>query len=274
MSGIVDVHIHCSNRTDDMLRPYAQLNHLEYNLDELLALMKKNGVRKGLLLGSLLEGGEVLAASKVIRLCEKSGDQLLPVVTVLATSRSVRDSIKVAREHVGYVKAFKIMLGYEEVFAGDPVYAALYAYAERAGLPVMFHTGDTATSSGSLLHSHPLTLDPVANIHPDLTMVACHCGNPWIQETAELIYKHANVYADISGLATGWGKYADRYIDSLVSKLNDAIFFAGGTEKLLFGTDYPVEVYSTALELVKRLDIDGPDREKVLSKNAERVFSL
>ena len=274
MSDIIDVHIHCSNRTDDKLRPYARLNHLEYNLDELLELMKKNGVRKGLLLGSLLEKGEFLAAGEVLRLCEKSGDRLFPVLTVVATSKSVRESVKIARENAGYIKAFKIMLGYGEVFAGDPVYGALYAEAEKEGLPVMFHTGDTATSSGSLMHSHPLTLDPVANVHPDLAMIACHCGNPWIQETAELIYKHANVYADISGLATGGGKYADRYLGSLVGKLNDAIFFAGGTDKLLFGTDYPVETYSTALEIVKRLDIDQPDREKILSKNAERVFSL
>jgi predicted TIM-barrel fold metal-dependent hydrolase len=259
---------------DDKLRPYAQQNHLEYNLDELLTLMKKNGVRRGLLLGSLLERGEFLGAGEVLRLCEKSGGMLLPVLTVVATSKSVRDSIKIAREHAGYVKAFKIMLGYGEVFAADPVYAALYTLAEKEGLPVMFHTGDTATSSGSLMHSHPLTLDPVANVHPDLKMVACQCGNPWIQETAELIYKHANVYADISGLAIGGGKYANRYLGSLVRKLNDAIFYAGGTDKLLFGTDYPVETYSTALELVKRLDIDQPDREKILSKNAERVFTL
>jgi predicted TIM-barrel fold metal-dependent hydrolase len=166
------------------------------------------------------------------------------------------------------------MLGYEERFASDPVFSPIYAYAEREGLPVMFHTGDTATSTGSLAHSHPLTLDPLANGHPGLKIVACHCGNPWIEDTAELIYKHPNVYADISGLVTGAGRYTERYLDSLVRKLDEAIFFAGGADKLLFGTDYPVETYAMALELVRRLEIESADRDKILSKNAERLFSL
>jgi predicted TIM-barrel fold metal-dependent hydrolase len=73
---------------------------------------------------------------------------------------------------------------------------------------------------------------------------------------------------------TGAGRYAERYLDSLVRKLDDAIFFAGGADKLLFGTDYPVETYATALELVRRLEIESADRDKILSKNAERLFSI
>ncbi len=79
---------------------------------------------------------------------------------------------------------------------------------------------------------------------------------------------------DVGRLVAGGGRYANKYIESLTGKLNDAIFFAGGTEKLLFGTDYPVGTYATAFELVRRLGIDAGDRMRILSKNAERVFSL
>ena len=276
MKGVVDVHVHCSDRADDALRSYARLNRLEYNLEELLTLMKQNGVRRSLLLGSILEGGGFLPAGETLRLCEKSGDKLLPVLTAVATRKGVKESVSIAKEQAGYVRGFKIMLGYEERFASDAIFSPLYSYAEEAGLPVMFHTGDTATASGSLVHSHPLTLDLLANRRPGLKIVACHCGNPWISDTAELAYKHPNLYADISGLVTGasGSRYADRYLESVVRKLNDAIFFAGGTDKLLFGTDYPVETHATALELVGRLEIESDDREKILSKNAERLFSL
>src|SRR5438034_11706995 len=97
-----------------MLRSYAGLNLLEYSLDELLTLMRKNGIRRGLLLGSILEGGAFLSPGEIVRLCEESGDRLLPVLTVVATSRGVKESIRVAKERVGYVRGFKIMLGYEE----------------------------------------------------------------------------------------------------------------------------------------------------------------
>jgi predicted TIM-barrel fold metal-dependent hydrolase len=236
--------------------------------------MHEYGVRKGLLLGSPLGGGRYLDPGELLRLCEKSNGMLFPVLTVPPTDRGVSESIRLAGQNRGYVKAFKIMLGYERVFADDLVFRRLYRYAEAENLPVMFHTGDTAVRTGSLRHSHPLTLDPIANEHAGLTIVVCHCGNPWIQDVAELVYKHPNVYADISGLVTDEGRYTSKFIDSLARKLSEAVYYAGGTEKFLFGTDYPVETYSTALELVKRLEIDEQDREKILWKNAQRVFSI
>jgi predicted TIM-barrel fold metal-dependent hydrolase len=268
------VHLHCSNERDDLLRPYARLNHLEYNLSELLALMDEYGVGRGLLLGSLLGEGKYLDPRKLLRLCEKSGDLLFPVLSVPPTERGVSESIRLAGQNRGYIKAFKIMLGYERTFADDPVFRRLYRYAEAESLPVMFHTGDTATRTGSLRHSHPLTLDPLANEHSELTIVLCHCGNPWMLDAAELVYKHPNVYADISGLAAGGGSYSREFIDSLARRLSEAVYYAGGTDKFLFGTDYPIETYPTAIELVKRMKIQEQDREKLLWKNAQRVFSI
>ena len=113
--------------------------------------------------------------------------------------------MRLARAQRGVVRGFKIWLGYRRVFARDEVFDPLYDYAEEHRLPVLFHTGDTASSAGSLVHAHPLTLDEVANEREGLKMVVCHMGNPWIADTAELLYKHSNVFADISGLVVGAG---------------------------------------------------------------------
>jgi predicted TIM-barrel fold metal-dependent hydrolase len=90
---------------------------------------------------------------------------------------------------------------------------------------------------------------------------------------AELIYKHPNVYADISGLITG-GAYALKYAEWLAKKISEAIYFAAGAEKILFGTDYPITKHSEMLALVKRLEVDDGDKEKILRLNAELVFGL
>jgi predicted TIM-barrel fold metal-dependent hydrolase len=42
----------------------------------------------------------------------------------------------------------------------------------------------------------------------------------------------------------------------------------------MFGTDYPVTKHSDTLALVKRLKVDERDKEKILWRNAERVFGL
>jgi hypothetical protein len=271
---IVDVHAHCSNRPDDALIPYARRNGLKYDLGELLSKMDDNRVEAGLLLSPPLEDGRPLPNEDVLKLCERSGGRLYPVLTVEPNQSSVVSAIRLARRHPGYVKGFKVRLGYVPVFADDPVFDRLYDYAVDATLPVLFHSGDTATSSGSLVHAHPLTLDRLADRRSELRIVVCHMGNPWIMDTAELVYKHPNVYADLSGLIAGDSRYLERYIDYLAARISEAIYFAGGADKFLFGTDYPVQTHENSLRLVRLLSIEQDDVEKVLGRNAVRLFSL
>ncbi|MGD0476547.1 MAG: amidohydrolase family protein [Nitrososphaerales archaeon] len=274
MHGIIDAHTHLSERKDDRLNVYADRNGLTYNLEELLRLMKLNDVALGLLLSSIVGMGVPLPNEDVLKLCLRSQGRLLPVITVEPSSKKVRNALQLAKRNEGLVKAFKVMLGYGKVRAGDPVFNPLYDHAESAGLPIMFHTGDTADVEGSLVHAHPLTLDALANKRGDLKIVACHFGNPWIDDVAELIYKHSNVYADISGLVVGGSKYIEQYTDSLAERLSRAIYFAGGADKVIFGSDYPVTQPSVAISLVEKLEIDTKDRERILSENAKRVFRL
>jgi uncharacterized protein len=274
LEKIVDVHVHLSESRDDALIRFARMNGLSYTLDELLNTMRSNSVAHGLLLSPPLQGSGCLSNDEVIKLCVKSGRMLWPVVTVEPSYREVRAAIKFAEENRREVKAFKVRLGYVNASAENPVFDKLYDYAEAEGLPVLFHTGDTAFSTGDLARSHPLTLDRVANKRENLTIVLCHFGNPWFDDVAELIYKHPNVYTDTSGLTTGEDAYHEKYAAWLARKISEAIYYAGGAEKVLFGTDYPVSKHSDALDLIRRLDVDDHDKEKILWGNAEKVFDL
>ncbi len=86
--------------------------------------------------------------------------------------------------------------------------------------------------------------------------------------------KHPNVYTDTSGLITGKGGYAEKYAGWLARKISEAIYYAGGAEKVLFGTDYPVTKHSDALDLISKLDVSEDDKDKILFGNAKRVFGL
>jgi predicted TIM-barrel fold metal-dependent hydrolase len=275
LGRIIDAHTHCSGkRRDDRLRPYAKLNGLRYDLEELLGQMEENGVARALLLSPPMARGEPLPNPEVVRLCEMGGDRLFPVFTVEPEKGAVREALRLAEAHRGFVKGFKVWLGYRRVFAKDEVFAPLYDYAEEHGLPVLFHTGDTASSTGSLAHAHPLTLDEVANEREALKIVVCHLGNPWILDTAELLYKHANVFADISGLVVGGGGYTREYVRMLAQRISEAVFYAGGADKFLFGTDYPVETLEKGLSLVSMLKVTQADKERILWRNASRLFSI
>lgn len=273
MQKIVDAHVHLSEREDDTLIRFARMNGLRYTLDELLDTMKTLEIARGLLLSPPLQGGAPLPNQEIISLCARSRGMLAPVITVEPTAKEVNAAISLAEKSKREVKAFKIRLGYVKASAESPVFDKLYDYAESKGLPVLFHTGDTAISTGDLARSQPLALDGLANKREQLTIVLCHFGNPWFEDVAELIYKHPNVYTDISGLATP-GTYAEKYAEWLAKKISEAIYFAAGAEKIIFGTDYPVTKHSETLALVRRLEVDEPDKEKILWRNAVRVFHL
>ena len=274
MQRTIDAHIHLSERRDDSLQPYPRKNGLRNTLDELLGIMRRYHVEHGLLLSPPMRDGAPLPNEEIIALCRRSRGTLSPVLTVEPTKRQVATALKLAEEDKKDVKAFKVRLGYVKAPADSPVFGPLYDYAEADGRPVRFHTGETGSSDGDLMRSHPVTLDRRANGREELAMVLCHFGNPWFEEVAELIYKHPKVYADISGLTTGGGGYAQKFAGWLARKISEAIYFAGGAEKIVFGTDYPVTRHSEALALVKALDVDEPDRERILWRNAKGLFGL
>jgi predicted TIM-barrel fold metal-dependent hydrolase len=274
LQKIIDAHVHLSERGDDALIRFARTNGLRYTMDELLAAMREHKIVRGLLLSPPLQGSTSLPNEEIVSLCAKSGGMLAPVITVEPTAKEVKAAIELAEKKRREVKAFKIRLGYVTAPAEDPVFNRLYDYAESARLPVLFHTGDTAFSTGDLILSHPLTLDRLSNKREELTIVLCHFGNPWFDDVAELIYKHPNVYADISGLITRSDAYADKFLGWLAKKISEAIYYAGGAEKVIFGTDYPVTTHAEALGLVSRLEVEEADKEKILWSNAERVFRL
>jgi uncharacterized protein len=274
MRKIIDCHIHCSESKDDALLSYAIANGLKYNLAELFEMMDQNDVEKGLLLSPPMKNGKPLDNKQIVSMCKKSKDRLFPIITVEPTGNQVEKNIELAKTQKGYVKGFKILLGYFPRYPYDKIYKRIYDYAEKENLPVMFHTGDTATSTGSLEHARPLAIDVVANERPNLKIVVCHFGNPWLQDTGEIMYKHPNVYSDISGLFVTGARYSRNYMNSLRRAISDVIYFVGKADKILFGTDYPIERYPDAINFVRSLKLEEEDIENILSKNARGAFDL
>jgi predicted TIM-barrel fold metal-dependent hydrolase len=271
---IIDCHIHCSESNQDALVGFARANGLKYNLGELLTMMEDYNVSSGLLLSPPKTNGKPVPNKEILRLCRKSKGKLFPIVTVEPSSSAVSECLELAKKNKGYTKGFKILLGYFPVYPAHKVYSRIYDYAESTDLPVMFHTGDTASKTASLEHANPLSLDVLANKRQSLKIVACHFGNPWFHETAELLYKHPNVYADISGLFSVGAKYSNQYLKYLARAVSEAIYFVGSAEKIIFGTDYPVERYSDAIKFTKSLQLELDDIGKIFSENAKKVFQL
>ena len=173
----------------------------------------------------------------------------------------------------GKFSCIKIYLGYIPRYAYDPIYEPAYRAAQKHGVPVVFHTGDTLDRDGKLKYADPLTIDEVAVDHRKVNFVIAHCGNPWIESAAEVAYKNPNVYLDGSAFLIGdLTQLPPAQVEEYVVKPLHWIFgYVEDPSKLMFGTDWPLTPVAPYLEAFKRA-IPREHWQAVFRDNALRVF--
>jgi predicted TIM-barrel fold metal-dependent hydrolase len=172
----------------------------------------------------------------------------------------------------GSLRGLKLYPGYEPYYPSDPKMTPVYELAEECDVPVMIHSGDTYSPSGKIKYSHPLQVDDVAVDHPRVNFVICHIGNPWIRDCMEVVYKNKNVYTDISGLTLG--DFTDRFEAFMNKQIQDMLVYGVESEKVLFGTDWPLASMDSYIEFMEELSIPEKDKRKILCDNAAKLFKI
>jgi predicted TIM-barrel fold metal-dependent hydrolase len=125
-------------------------------------------------------------------------------------------------------------------------------------LPVVIHMGDRRTDFSS-----PWRLARVLDIYPELKVVAAHFGgySEWDEVKKHLVGR--NVWFDTS--STFWELPADQARE---------IALAHGTDKLLFGSDYPASLPDAAIRDVLSMGLSDEDNEKIFCRNAVELLGL
>jgi predicted TIM-barrel fold metal-dependent hydrolase len=172
----------------------------------------------------------------------------------------------------GLIKGLKLYPGYEPFYPYDNRLKVVYDLAVEYDVPVMFHSGDTYSPKGRIRFSHPIHIDDVAVDNPDMKIVICHVGNPWIKDCMEVVYKNEHVYADFSGLVLG--DFTEKFERYMKSQLEEMILYAGDPQYLLYGTDWPISTMKSYLNFMKQLDLPDEKKEFILWKNAARLFKI
>jgi hypothetical protein len=263
---IVDCHVHLNNYEDDTAPT------LDRCLDELTRTMRRNRVDLALVLTSYkVTPGRPSTRAVVEALRD------IPYLSVVAglDYLSFRpDHLVELKEYVqaGKVRALKLYPGYQPFYPNDAKWIAAYEFAAEQKIPVMIHSGDTYTPKGKLKYAHPLHVDETAVDFPDVQFVICHIGNPWIRDCMEVVYKNANVYADISGLTLG--AFEDRFEVYMRKQLQEMLLYGVEPDAVLFGTDWPISSMESYLAFMDELAIPERDKRKIFAENAIELFRL
>ncbi|ELY96166.1 amidohydrolase 2 [Natrialba hulunbeirensis JCM 10989] len=152
----------------------------------------------------------------------------------------------------------------------DSEHEELWATIEDLGVPVVFHGGNStlgACSPGGrglkVKYGNPMLIDDVAANHPDLQILIAHPAYPWEKEQLAICQQKGNVYMDLSG-------WMPRYIDEQVLHYAKTLL----SDKVMFGTDYPMLEPESWLEQFAKLDFDEEVQRKILWENAEAFLGL
>lgn len=159
----------------------------------------------------------------------------------------------------------------QEFFPNDRMVYPFYEKCVELGCPVLFHTGNTGLGSGlpggggyKLKHTQPIPyIDDVAADFPKLTIVGAHPSWPWQDEMIAVLLHKSNVYNDLSGWAP---KY---FSPALKREINGRL-----QDKFFFGSDYPEIPIKRWLDEFTGGEYKPEVVEKVLYKNAQRVFGI
>jgi predicted TIM-barrel fold metal-dependent hydrolase len=161
---------------------------------------------------------------------DRSEGRAIGVASVDPTQPGAADEVDRAVRDLGLV-GVKLSPPYQGFHPHCDEVWAIYERAAALGVFLMFHQSSVFVPDGAHEYANPVLLDKVARTFRDTPILIAHMGKPWCEEVVDLMVKNANVYTDVSAMS---GKTLTLY-----NALRCAIE-AGVTDRVLFGTDFPV----------------------------------
>jgi uncharacterized protein len=165
-------------------------------------------------------------------------------------------------------RGFKFHPPLQGFYANDDRVYPLYEVISKAGVPALFHTGQTAVGQGTgggvrLKYGNPIYLDDVAVDFPEMPIIMAHPSFPWQDEALAIALHKPRVYIDLSGWSP---KY---FPPQLVQYANTLI-----KNKVLFGSDHPMITTDRWLADFANAAFRDEVRPLILKENAARLLGL
>ncbi|GHU80433.1 hypothetical protein FACS189468_0250 [Spirochaetia bacterium] len=144
--------------------------------------------------------GDVLVTNREIKkLVDLAPERFIGFAGVDPRNAHAAEELEYAFTELG-LKGVKLHTAKLALYPGDPLFTPLYDLCEKYNRPILFHAGLSWMSGVLAKYSRPIEFEELALSRPKLRFCLAHFGWPWVQETAMLLLKYPNVYADTGAL--------------------------------------------------------------------------
>ena len=190
------------------------------------------------------------------------------------------DSLEILKDGVKNhgIKGIKINPSADHVHPHDKKMYTAYEYMEKHSLTVLSHYGISMAPDTDVKYINPFDIQVAARDFPGINFIVAHMGAGFVRESLFLMYHdlNDNLFFDCSGSGS-WINYLPQ--KTSFEDIYRRYIEVGGVEKLVFGTDsnlkgYRVEVLQQNLEIFKNLGLSREEMEKIMYKNAEKIFNV
>lgn len=267
----IDIHCHTS------LHPMHGLHTVSATIDSLEELADRYQIDLFILLATYFPlKGTGVGNREMLR--RAAGRPRFKVFGSLDVLNNLTDGLAeltlLASENV--IAGIKLYPGYQ-LFSPDEVRLhPIYELAQQYNLPVMLHGGQLHVDRKFRrfqLMAHPTHAQKVASRYSTLKIVVSHLANPYFSSLRRVMSACPNVFTDFSGqLTSGSTEDTEIYRQKIATELKRFIALPRGSDRLLFGTDFPIQSHQSSFDLLDRLDLNPLERAKVLHHNAAFIL--
>ena len=162
------------------------------------------------------------------------------------------------------LKGVKIHPDYQGLDLDDPRWSPLFELCVMLKLPLITHAGLDPLCPEHI-HATPEHIKKVLSDFPDLIFIASHMGGVACYDAA---------------LALLAGRFENLYFDTAFTRDHASaeqmkrIISHHGSERILFGSDYPWDSSLLERQWIESLPLTERERENILGENARKLLSL
>ena len=181
------------------------------------------------------------------------------------------EAVKMAKHQVAAgARGFKFHPSSQAFMPNDPSVYPVYEVIQEAGVPALFHSGQTGAGAGTrggggirLKYSNPMHLDDVAVDFPDLKIILAHPSFPWQEEALSVATHKPEVYIDLSG-------WSPKYFPPILIQYANTLL----KHKMLFGTDFPVLTPERWMSDIEKTALRDEVKPGIFKDNAAKLLGL
>ena len=210
-------------------------------------------------------GTEIVSNQEVRRLVDLIPDRFIGFASVDPRDPEAPEKLEYAIAELK-LNGLNLHPGRVEMDPCDIRMERLYDICEKHDVPVMFHAGLSWEPGTHTEYGMPIRFENLAMERPGLRFCLGHFGWPWVRETAMLMLKYPNVYADTGVL------YFDSALEFYRTTFTEDIpvtwIDRSLRHQVLFGSDNPRFEQIRMAKALDRLGMRESTVELIKGQNA------